>query len=65
MDLWREGRSLDNVIEGLPGWDVSTSSYDGDDAATVYDRILTMLRMYYSYSMPCVSWIGSTYYDLY
>jgi hypothetical protein len=61
-----------NTLDDLPemyGWVHESSSwvykYDGPDPRGMYDKILTMLRMYYSYSVPYVESMGVSYYSTY
>jgi hypothetical protein len=49
----------------IAGWDYDsdTGRYYGLDTHDMYDKFLTMLRMYYSYSLPRIDYMGIDYYD--
>jgi hypothetical protein len=65
--ILKEGTDVGTFLEGVPGWkydqDDDMYTYSGPNAGAMYDRIQTMLRMYYSYSVPRLSHMGVGYYD--
>jgi hypothetical protein len=68
--LFKEDSDLGDILEGVSGWEGERDSdagytYTGPDIEAMYDRIQTMLRMYYSYSVPKTWNIGVGYYDTY
>lgn len=66
--LCRGDTDLGDLLEEVPGWVYdpiyTVYRYEGPNVETMYERIQTMLRMYYSYSIPRLRHMGIGYYSI-
>jgi hypothetical protein len=62
----KEGSDLDAILGELPGWvyrGQSEAYYTDSNVDAVYDAILVMLRIHFSYKVPHIDQLGVQYYD--
>jgi hypothetical protein len=65
---YKHDNALQGVLSGVSGWTNDDNEYlyiyNGPNVDTVYDAILAILRMYYSYGIPHVYTAGIQYYPM-
>jgi hypothetical protein len=64
---YKKGTTMSPLLDEASGWSTlqwrDEWVYNGPEVESMYDRIQTMLRMYYSYSIPYTEHMGTIYYE--